>query len=64
VGSGSADYDVGVTGLALLAYLAHGEVGYVPGSYQDTVRRGLDWLRVQQSPDGCVGSKRVHKRTA
>ncbi len=61
VGTGTPDYDVAVTGLALLAFLAHGETGHTPGPYQDTVRRGLNWLRGQQSSDGCVGPKTFHK---
>lgn len=61
-GAGTADYDVAVTGLALLAFLGHGDVGHAPGPYQDTVRRGLAWLKGQQSPDGCIGDRNLHKQ--
>ena len=35
--------DVGVTGLVLLAYLGAGYT-HLDGAYQETVRKGLDWL--------------------
>lgn len=60
VGVGTADYDVGVTGLALLAFLAHGETSQT-GPYSDTVRRALSWLKGQQSADGCIGPKTYEK---
>ncbi len=60
-GPGDADYDVGATSLALLAFLGHGETSGV-GSFQDTMRRGLSWLKGQQAADGCVGPKHVAKR--
>jgi len=42
-GAGSSQHDVGVTGLALLAFLGDGSTtGY--GPHQDTVRRGVHWL--------------------
>lgn len=36
---------VGVTGLALLAFLGAGHTHRATGPYQDTVQRGVDWLR-------------------
>ncbi len=56
-GKGSADHDVGVTGLALLAFLG---AGYTPRGehpYVETVRRGLDYLRGVQDEEGCFGSR-------
>lgn len=49
-----AGADCGVSGLALLAFLA---AGHTPqhGDYRDTVRRGLDALRDQQAADGYLG---------
>ena len=48
---GSADHDVGVSGLALLAFLG---AGYTQdkGPFRPTVRRALAWLRAHQKPDG------------
>ncbi|GEM_PF-1488742 len=60
-GPGNTDYNVGVSGLAMLAFLAHGETASKPGTYQDTVRRGLSWLKGQQSADGCIGPKAPEK---
>jgi hypothetical protein len=65
-GSGVTDFDVGVTGLALLAFLGAGHTPQnresvldpVTGEalrFGDTVRRGLDWLISQQRPDGSIG---------
>ncbi len=48
---GSADHDVGITGLALLAFLG---AGYTQdkGPFRPTVRRALAWLRAHQKPNG------------
>ncbi|MFP4056827.1 MAG: hypothetical protein ACLF0G_08155 [Candidatus Brocadiia bacterium] len=45
------EHAVGVSGLALLAFLG---AGYTPhrGLYRATVARGLAWLRSRQKPDG------------
>lgn len=55
-GKGNAMYDVGVTGLALLAYLGAGNT-HREGQYQATVRKGLKWLKSQQDAEGCFGSR-------
>jgi len=44
--------DVALTGLALLCFLGADHTHISPGPYQDTVRRGLEWLVAQQQPDG------------
>jgi HEAT repeat protein len=52
-------YDVGVTGLALAAFLG---AGYGPGGegpHADTVARGLKFLREQQDEQGCFGPRVV-----
>jgi hypothetical protein len=55
-GPGNALHDVGVTGLALLAFLGDGTT-LRAGPYRDTLRAGVEWLRTQQDPDnGCLGS--------
>ncbi len=48
---GSGDHDLGVTGLALLAFLG---AGYTQdkGPFRPTVRRALAWLRARQQADG------------
>ena len=54
---GYAQHDVGVTGLALLTFIASGSTTN-RGPYQDQVKRGIKWLRTMQDPDsGLVGEK-------
>jgi len=48
--------DTGVTGLALLAFLASGHT-HLEGDYQANVRRGLEYLLRQQASDGNVGGQ-------
>jgi hypothetical protein len=47
-----AGADTGLTGLALLAFLAAGHTHVREGAYQDTVTRGLQFLLNQQSRNG------------
>lgn len=44
--------DVALTGLSLLCFLAVDHTHLREGEYQDTVRRGLDWLIAQQESSG------------
>jgi hypothetical protein len=67
-GPGYQAFDVGVTGLAVLAFL---HCGYTPVSRAElpgaqghghlrageVVKRGLAWLVQQQKPDGCIGPR-------
>ncbi|MGE0142289.1 MAG: prenyltransferase/squalene oxidase repeat-containing protein [Planctomycetota bacterium] len=46
-GPGNPVHDVGLTGLALLAFLGDGST-MVSGPYKDVVKRGITWLRDQQ----------------
>ena len=55
-GKGTGQYDVAVSALALLAYLGNGHTHRV-GQFKKTVRRGLDWLKNQQGPDGSLGTR-------
>jgi antitoxin component YwqK of YwqJK toxin-antitoxin module len=56
-GPGVADiYDVGLTGLALLALMADGSSAR-HGRHAEPVRRGLSWLISRQDPGGLVGSE-------
>lgn len=50
-GHAGAQADTGLTGLALLAFLGAGHT-HVEGQYQETVRRGLEYLRQQQAANG------------
>jgi len=51
---GGGDYDVGMTGLALLAFLGAGYT-HRKGPFRGTVYRGLKWMRSNQKPDGRFG---------
>jgi hypothetical protein len=63
---GGEDYDAGVTGLSLLAFLG---AGYSHLSrdvhdgicFGDVVRKGLQWMMSHQDPEGCIGSRNGHK---
>ena len=53
---GQATHDIGVTGLALLAFLGDGNTTNT-GTYRDVVARGIKWLREQQDPaTGLIGA--------
>ena len=52
---GHATHDVGLTGLALLAYLGDGHTTN-QGTYRDVVARGIQWLKSMQDRDtGLIG---------
>lgn len=51
-GGGSDAHDVGVTALAVLAFL---ESGPRRPRYEESARKGLAWLAERQGLDGCVG---------
>jgi len=59
-GPGNAVHDVGVTGLALLAFLGDGST-LRSGPYKDVIRRGVVWLRSQQDvTSGLIGTSASH----
>ena len=59
-GPGEAPHDVGMTGLALLAFLGDGNTTR-EGEYKDVVARGIKWVKDQQDPDtGLLGEKLGH----
>ncbi len=63
-GEGDAQHDVGVTSLALLAFLGAGESAS-NGPYAETIRDGFGWLKLQLDPrtgefDGLVGSDTMY----
>ncbi len=58
-GSGNPVHDVGVTGLALLAFLGEGST-MRSGPYRDNVKRAVRWLIAQQQPNGLFGTNASH----
>jgi len=56
-GAGEATYDVGVTGLALLAFLGAGYTNRSEGPYGKVVGNGLLHLRKVQDAEGCFGAR-------
>jgi antitoxin component YwqK of YwqJK toxin-antitoxin module len=58
-GFGKGVYDVGATGLALLAFLGDGHTAEL-GDHRELVRRGLDWLVRQQNAEGLIGARETH----
>ena len=46
------DSDTAATGMALLPLLGAGHIHTVKTRYQESVRRGLEWLTAHQGPDG------------
>lgn len=71
-GGGGREFDTGVTGLALLAFLGAGYSHLSrdefpdpvrPGQtlrFGDVVRNGIKWLMAHQDPEGCIGPRRGH----
>ncbi|MGK0302811.1 MAG: hypothetical protein ACI89X_003697 [Planctomycetota bacterium] len=58
-GPGNATHDVGVTGLALLAFLASNHT-LRNGAYSDNVTKAVRWLKDRQRPSGLIGSNAQH----
>ncbi|MEZ6003631.1 MAG: prenyltransferase/squalene oxidase repeat-containing protein [Planctomycetota bacterium] len=59
-GAGIASQDIGITGLALLAFLGDGS-STKQGEYRDVVKRGIGWLTEQQDEDtGLIGQEIGH----
>lgn len=59
-GPGGSTHDVGVTALALLAFLGDGNTTN-QGEYKEVVSKGIAWLKDQQDPDtGLFGERSGH----
>jgi hypothetical protein len=54
---GNADRDVGVTGLALAAYLGAGYTHRGKHPFRKSVSKGLRYLKNVQDPEGCFGPR-------
>jgi hypothetical protein len=59
-GAGYSTHDVGLTGLALLAFLGTGNT-VSAGPYRDVVSRGMSWLKSVQDETGLVGDRASHE---
>ena len=57
---GGGNYDVGMTGMALLAFLGAGFT-HTKGRYKSTVSRGLSWLAANQKPNGAFAYKTFYE---
>ena len=55
-GAGDSAHDVGLTGLALLVFLAEGST-HLHGDDAARVHKGVTWLREQQQKNGVLGSE-------
>jgi len=58
-GGGHSAGDVGVSSLALLAFLGAGNSTKF-GKYRDNVKRATTWLMSQQAANGCIGPHRYN----
>lgn len=68
-GVGDRDYDVGMTGLSVLAFLGAGFAPVSKDTWPDpanpgrilrpgeAVKKGLQWLLLHQDPEGCLGER-------
>ena len=56
-GAGRPSHDVGVTGLALLAFLGAGYTNRSEGAFGKVVGNGLKYLRNVQDAEGCFGDR-------
>jgi hypothetical protein len=56
-GPGKAMYDVGVTGLALCAFLGAGYTNRGDHEFAKVIRKGLAYLKNVQDPEGCFGPR-------
>lgn len=58
-GAGNPVHDVGITGLALLAFLGDGSTTK-KGPYKEVVQKAVAWLRTQQGRNGLFGTRASH----
>ena len=63
---GDGDFEAGVTGLSLLAFLGAGCTHLSRDIYDgicfgDVVRKGLRWIMSRQDTEGCIGPRNVYR---
>jgi hypothetical protein len=63
---GNDEFDAGVTGLSVLAFLGSGyslasRDVYDGLCFGDVVHKGLEWMIARQDPEGCIGSRTAQK---
>ncbi|MBI2931822.1 MAG: terpene cyclase/mutase family protein [Planctomycetes bacterium] len=63
---GQEDFNTGVTGLSILAFLGAGYSHLSKDTHDgicfgDVVKRGLQWLMNHQDPEGCIGPRTAQK---
>ncbi len=56
-GAGKSPYDVGVTGIALRAFLTAGHRHQCKGPFRHTVQKGIDYLKKVQDQEGCISPR-------
>ncbi len=57
--SGRRDYEVGLTALALLAFLGDGHT-HLAGEHRETVKKGIRFLSAEQKANGLIGRNEGH----
>ena len=55
-GPGNPVNDIGITGLALLAFLGDGST-MRSGPYKSVIKKGINWIRQQMGDDGLIGTE-------
>ncbi len=63
---GHEDFDSGVTGMSVLAFLGAGYSHLSKDTHDgicfgDVVRKGLQWMMSNQDPEGCIGPRTAQK---
>ncbi len=63
---GHDDFDAGVTGLSLLAFLGAGyshlsQETHGGIRFGDVVKKGIQWMMQNQDAEGCIGTRRAQK---
>lgn len=54
---GGSDWNVAMTGYAVLCFLGAGYDHKTPNKYKTTVKKGLDWMLSVQKPTGYLGNR-------
>ncbi len=60
-GKGTDDYDLGLTGLALVAFTGHGDT-HKDGAFRETVEKGIKFILREQKSNGVIGDEKVDEQ--